>query len=92
MPDSSHQTVIPFQLFPAADGWLVVACAKQHLWVKLCDALGRPELVTDPHFADFAARKRNRDEADRRLEQRGGELEGEGDQPDVGACLVAHRQ
>ncbi|MGZ6983258.1 MAG: CaiB/BaiF CoA transferase family protein, partial [Ilumatobacteraceae bacterium] len=29
---SSHQTIVPFQVFPSADGLLVVACAKDTLW------------------------------------------------------------
>jgi crotonobetainyl-CoA:carnitine CoA-transferase CaiB-like acyl-CoA transferase len=62
MADSSHQTVIPFQMFPAADGFLVVACAKESLWRKLCGALGRPQLAEDERFADMAARNRNRAE------------------------------
>jgi crotonobetainyl-CoA:carnitine CoA-transferase CaiB-like acyl-CoA transferase len=61
MPDSSHQTVIPFQMFPAADGFLVVAVAKEALWRKLCNALEEPGLADDERFADFAARSRNRD-------------------------------
>ena len=44
MADSAHQTMVPFQNFATADGWLVVACPKQALWERLCDALGRPEL------------------------------------------------
>jgi crotonobetainyl-CoA:carnitine CoA-transferase CaiB-like acyl-CoA transferase len=62
LPDSSHQTVVPFQTFATADGWLAVACAKESLWRRLCDALGRPELATDPRFADLAARNANRGE------------------------------
>jgi crotonobetainyl-CoA:carnitine CoA-transferase CaiB-like acyl-CoA transferase len=62
LPDSSHQTVVPFQTFATADGWLAVACAKESLWRRLCDALGRPELAADPRFADLAARNANRDE------------------------------
>jgi crotonobetainyl-CoA:carnitine CoA-transferase CaiB-like acyl-CoA transferase len=58
--DSSHQTVIPFQAFPAADGLLVVACAKEALWRKLCAALGEPELADDERFNSFAARRDNR--------------------------------
>ena len=69
MADSAHQTMVPFQAFPAADGWLLVACPKQSLWVKLCEALGLPELVEDERFADFAARDRNRDELIPILEQ-----------------------
>jgi crotonobetainyl-CoA:carnitine CoA-transferase CaiB-like acyl-CoA transferase len=62
MPDSAHQTLVPFQTFAAADGWLVVACPKEHLWRALCEALGRPSLAHDERFADLSARDRNRDE------------------------------
>ena len=61
MPDSAHQTLVPFQSFEAADGWLVVACPKESLWRALCDGLGEQELADDERFADLAARDRNRD-------------------------------
>lgn len=61
MADSAHQLIVPFQAFEAADGWLVVACAKESLWRKFCAAIGRPELAADERFHDFAARDRNRD-------------------------------
>jgi crotonobetainyl-CoA:carnitine CoA-transferase CaiB-like acyl-CoA transferase len=62
LPDSAHLSMVPFQTFPTADGRIVVACPKQNLWRRLCGALGRPELAADERFADFAARRRNRDE------------------------------
>ncbi len=61
MPDSAHQTVVPFQAFEAADGWLVVACPKETLWRTLCQALERPSLADDDRFSDLAARDRNRE-------------------------------
>ena len=61
MPSSAHQTLVPFQAFEAADGWLVVACPKETLWRGLCDALGESALADDERFADLAARDRNRD-------------------------------
>jgi crotonobetainyl-CoA:carnitine CoA-transferase CaiB-like acyl-CoA transferase len=61
MPESAHQTIIPFQAFAAADGWLVVACAKEPMWRRFCAALDRPELAEDERFATFAARDRHRE-------------------------------
>ena len=58
---SAHPSIVPFQNFPTADGWIVVACPKPKFWEKLCEAIGRPELRDDPRFADFAARDANRD-------------------------------
>ena len=60
MPSSAHQTLVPFQAFEAADGWLVVACPKETLWRGLCTALGEPALADDERFADLGARDRNR--------------------------------
>src|SRR5437870_4725475 len=57
--NSAHPSIIPFQNFRTADGWIVVAGPKQKFWERLCDAIGRPELARDERFADFAARDRN---------------------------------
>lgn len=56
---SAHPSLVPFQAFPAADGWLVVACPKEKFWRRLADAVGRPDLAEDPRYADFAARREN---------------------------------
>ena len=69
MPDSAHQTMVPFQAFPTADGWIMIACPKQKLWELFCDAIGAPELTSDPRFADFAGRDRNRDVLVPKLEE-----------------------
>jgi crotonobetainyl-CoA:carnitine CoA-transferase CaiB-like acyl-CoA transferase len=66
--NSAHPSIVPFQNFPTADGWIVVACPKQKFWESLCAAIGRPELAGDPRFADFAARDRNREELEPILE------------------------
>jgi crotonobetainyl-CoA:carnitine CoA-transferase CaiB-like acyl-CoA transferase len=66
--NSAHPSIMPFQAFPTADGWIVVACPKEKFWVALCDAIGSPELAADSRFADFAARDRNRDELEPLLE------------------------
>jgi crotonobetainyl-CoA:carnitine CoA-transferase CaiB-like acyl-CoA transferase len=50
---------VPFQNFQTADGWVVVACAKEKFWRRLTGLLGRPELAGDPRFATFAARQDN---------------------------------
>jgi crotonobetainyl-CoA:carnitine CoA-transferase CaiB-like acyl-CoA transferase len=60
--NSAHPSIVPFQSFETADGWIVVACPKQKFWERLCEAIGRPELAGDERFSDFAARDRNRNE------------------------------
>src|SRR5262249_6624437 len=67
---SAHPSLVPFQNFPTADGWIVVAAPKQSLWRRLCAAIGSPELADDPRFVDFAARARHRDARVSRLHDR----------------------
>lgn len=65
--NSAHPSIVPFQSFPTADGWIVVACPKEKFWVLLCEAIGRPELAAElPTFAD---RERRRDELEPILEE-----------------------
>ena len=59
---SAHPSLVPFQVFPTADTWIVVGCAKEKFFTRLADAIGKPELATDERFRDFEARRRNRDE------------------------------
>jgi crotonobetainyl-CoA:carnitine CoA-transferase CaiB-like acyl-CoA transferase len=61
-PLSAHPSVVPFQFFATADGYVAVACPKEKFFVALADGLGTPELARDPRFATFAARDRHREE------------------------------
>jgi crotonobetainyl-CoA:carnitine CoA-transferase CaiB-like acyl-CoA transferase len=58
---SAHPSLVPFQLFPTADGWVVVGCAKEKFFKRLTAVLEHPELSSDPRFVDFEARRTNRD-------------------------------
>lgn len=42
---SAHQSVVPYQAFPTADGYVVVAVLGEHFWGPLCQVLGMPELA-----------------------------------------------
>ncbi|WP_433382808.1 CaiB/BaiF CoA transferase family protein [Actinoplanes sp. CA-142083] len=53
---SAHPSLVPFQVFPTADGWIVVGCAKEKFWQRLVAALALPSL-SDPRFATFASRR-----------------------------------
>ncbi len=51
-----------YRLYQAGDGqWFFLACGNQTFWVKLCKALGLPELADDPRFASWMLRLDNRD-------------------------------
>lgn len=59
--NSAHPTIVPFQNFEAADGWFVVGAAKQVFWERLCEVIGRPDLLEDERFASMAGRNEHRD-------------------------------
>jgi crotonobetainyl-CoA:carnitine CoA-transferase CaiB-like acyl-CoA transferase len=61
LPHSAHPSIVPFQFFPTADGYIAVACAKEKFFTALVEAMGLPELGEDPRFATFAARNEHRD-------------------------------
>jgi crotonobetainyl-CoA:carnitine CoA-transferase CaiB-like acyl-CoA transferase len=56
---SAHPSLVPFQAFQSADGWLVVACPKEKFWRRLADVLGHPELAADERFDSFTGRREN---------------------------------
>ncbi|HZH28266.1 MAG TPA: CaiB/BaiF CoA-transferase family protein [Azospirillaceae bacterium] len=57
---NENATAAPSGAFRTADGLLNIAANQQVQFETLCDVIGRPELRTDPRFADREARKRNR--------------------------------
>ena len=36
--------VVPYNAFPAKDGWVTLLCPTQPHWERLCDIMGRPDL------------------------------------------------
>ncbi len=69
-PSSSHPSIVPFQFFATSDGHLAVACAKEKFFRALAEGLDLDELVNDPRFTDFEARRLHRDELVKILEGR----------------------
>jgi crotonobetainyl-CoA:carnitine CoA-transferase CaiB-like acyl-CoA transferase len=60
LANSAHPSIVPFQVFPSADGYLVIACAKEKFWARLVALLGRDDLATDERVATFAGRREHR--------------------------------
>ena len=58
---SAHFSLAPVQTLPTADGWVFVMCLTEKFWSALLQIIGRPELATDPRFANAKARSENRD-------------------------------
>ncbi len=57
---SRHPTIVPYQAFVTADGYLNVAVGNDDIFRRFCHALGRPELARDPRFATNPKRVENR--------------------------------
>lgn len=57
---NQNTTAAPSGAFTCADGQINIAANKQEQFEKLCELVGRPELIADPRFAEREARKANR--------------------------------
>jgi len=62
-------TAAPSGAFRTGDGLLNIAANEDKQYAALCDAIGRPELKCDAHFAERQARKCHRVELTREIEQ-----------------------
>jgi crotonobetainyl-CoA:carnitine CoA-transferase CaiB-like acyl-CoA transferase len=58
---SAHPSVVPFQFFATADGYVAIAAPKEKFFRMLVERMGLAELATDPRFADFEGRRHHRD-------------------------------
>jgi glutaryl-CoA transferase len=59
---SGHPDLVPYQAFPASDGYFVVACLTNAFFKRLCVALGREDWLNDPRYASNPARVERRAE------------------------------
>jgi crotonobetainyl-CoA:carnitine CoA-transferase CaiB-like acyl-CoA transferase len=59
---TGHPDIVPYQAFPAEDGYFVVACLTNAFYNRLCEALGRPDLMADPRFVSNRERLKHRAE------------------------------
>jgi len=57
---SGTAMIAPYQAFPTADGYAMIAAASDALFARLADALGAPALARDERFRDNPARVRHR--------------------------------
>jgi len=59
---NAHANIVPYQEFPAADGFLIVATGNDRQYVDFCKVVGAPELGADPRFKDNVGRLAHRGE------------------------------
>ncbi len=57
---NAHATIVPYETFEAADGWLNIGVANDKFWTLFCEAAGCLEMRDDPRFAKATARVENR--------------------------------
>ncbi|WP_070154533.1 CaiB/BaiF CoA transferase family protein [Sphingobium phenoxybenzoativorans] len=67
---SRHPNIVPYGVYPASDGTMVIACLTQIFWVKLCAGLGISEMAEDPRFATVTGRVAHRDIIDAAVSER----------------------
>lgn len=58
-PRKQPSTLVPFGLFNAQDGRVAIAAPQPNHWERLCEAMDRPDLVTDARTRTNGARIRN---------------------------------
>ena len=66
---SAHRLTAPYQALKTRDGYINVGANNQRLWERLCNAIGREELVEDERFATNDDRMKNRAELAEELEK-----------------------
>ena len=59
---NAHANIVPYQVFPTADGYAIVATGNDTQYVKFCNVLGAPELGQDPKYKDNVGRLTHREE------------------------------
>ncbi len=57
---NAHPTIVPYQIFHAADGLVAIGVGNDAQWRRLCDAIGADDLRADARFAGNADRVRHR--------------------------------
>jgi crotonobetainyl-CoA:carnitine CoA-transferase CaiB-like acyl-CoA transferase len=58
---NNHPTSIPTGVFKTSDGYINIASTGQKIWERFCHALGAPDMMERPEYANAAARSKNRD-------------------------------
>ncbi|WP_289294729.1 CaiB/BaiF CoA-transferase family protein [uncultured Reyranella sp.] len=54
-----HPTITPFEAFATSDGSMIIAAGNDSLFIKMCEALGRPDMATNPEYKSNALRQKS---------------------------------
>src|SRR5579872_1293766 len=47
---NAHPNIVPYQVFPVADGYVIIASGNDGQFAKVCAVLGEPELAQNPAY------------------------------------------
>lgn len=59
---NAHPNIVPYQEFPTADGYMIVAVGNDSQFANLCKTLGKPEWASNERFVTNPQRVNNRGE------------------------------
>lgn len=57
---NAHPNIVPYEVFPVADGYIIIATGNDGQWRKLVEILGEPALADRPDYLTNKDRVRNR--------------------------------
>jgi CoA:oxalate CoA-transferase len=63
-----HPTIVPFQSFKTADGAIIISAGNDNLFVKMCHALGLPDMANDPDYKSNALRQKHHGKLEAKIE------------------------
>jgi crotonobetainyl-CoA:carnitine CoA-transferase CaiB-like acyl-CoA transferase len=59
---SQHLNLVPYGIFPAREGSIVIACLTAGFWTRICQSIGQAELCDDPRYDTLEKRRDAREE------------------------------
>jgi crotonobetainyl-CoA:carnitine CoA-transferase CaiB-like acyl-CoA transferase len=64
---NAHPNIVPYQVFPVADGHIIIATGNDSQFAKLCAVLGEPKIAEELSYRSNSDRLKNREELIARL-------------------------
>jgi len=58
---NAHNNIVPYDVYPTADGFVILAIGNDGQYQRFCDFAGRPEMATDDRFLSNELRIEHRD-------------------------------
>ena len=59
---NAHPNIVPYQVFPASDGLIIIATGNDNQFAKLCAVLGEPKIAEEPSYRANSDRLGNREQ------------------------------